>query len=168
MNIVPKTCVLEFEIRSLAAEDTGALIARLQAAAAAIVAPYLAAFPEAAIEVERLWDYPGLGTSVDADVVGFAKGLVGGNSTIKVPYGTEGGMFAARLGVPTVICGSGRKVIPSRMRASFKAFVFERRNRTGRPAESAAWCWQSRYHPHHEIRHSRNSSVRPLIHRDTR
>ena len=107
VNIVPKTCVLDFEIRSLAAEDTGALIARLQAAAAAIVAPYLAAFPEAAIEVERLWDYPGLGTLPGADVVTFAKGLVGGNSTVKVAYGTEGGLFAQRLGVPTVICGPG-------------------------------------------------------------
>ena len=107
VNIVPKTCVLDFEIRSLAGEDTDALIARLEAAAEAIVAPHRAMFPEAAIVVERLWDYPGLATSVDADVVSFAKGLVGGNGTIKVPYGTEGGMFAARLGVPTVICGPG-------------------------------------------------------------
>ncbi len=107
VNIVPKTCVLEFEIRSLAGEDTGGLIARLDAAAERIVAPHRGAFPEAAIVVERLWDYPGLGTSPDADVVAFAKGLVGGNGTIKVPYGTEGGMFAQRLGVPTVICGPG-------------------------------------------------------------
>lgn len=107
VNIVPKTCSLDFEIRSLAGEDTGVLIARLEAAAEAIVARYRAAFPEAAIVVERLWDYPGLGTSPDADVVAFAKGLVGGNATIKVPYGTEGGMFAQRLGVPTVICGPG-------------------------------------------------------------
>lgn len=107
VNIVPKSCVLDFEIRSLAGEDTDALIARLNAAAAAIVAPYRATFPEAAIMVERLWDYPGLGTPPDATVVAFAKGLVGGNGTIKVPYGTEGGLFAARLGVPTVICGPG-------------------------------------------------------------
>lgn len=107
VNIVPKTCVLDFEIRSLAGEDTNGLIARLDAAAKAIVAPHRAAFPEAAIVVERLWDYPGLGTLPDADVVAFAKGLVGGNGTIKVPYGTEGGLFAQRLGVPTVICGPG-------------------------------------------------------------
>lgn len=107
VNIVPKSCVLDFEIRSLAGEDTAALIARLQAAAAAIVAPHRPEFPEAAIVVQRLWDYPGLGTSPDADVVRFAKGLVGGNGTIKVPYGTEGGLIAARLGVPTVICGPG-------------------------------------------------------------
>ena len=107
VNIVPKTCVLEFEIRSLAGEDTDALIATLEAAAKMIVTPYLAEFPEAGIVVERLWDYPGLGTEPDADVVSFARGLVGGNGTIKVPYGTEGGMFAARLGLPTVICGPG-------------------------------------------------------------
>ena len=107
VNIVPKTCVLEFEIRSLAGQDTDALIARLETAAQAIVAPHRAAFPEAAIIIDRQWDYPGLGTSPDADVVRFAQGLVGGNGTIKVPYGTEGGLFAARLGVATVICGPG-------------------------------------------------------------
>ena len=107
VNIVPKTCVLDFEIRSLAAEDTDALITRLRVAAEAIVAPYRAEFPEAAIVVERLWEYPGLATSPDADIVSFAKRLVGGNGTFKVPYGTEGGLFAQRLGVPTVICGPG-------------------------------------------------------------
>ncbi len=107
VNIVPKTCVLDFEIRSLAGEDTDGMIAQLTAAAEAIVAPYRAAFPEAAIVIERLWDYPGLDTPPDSDVVAFAKGLVGGNGTIKVPYGTEGGLFAGRLGVPTVICGPG-------------------------------------------------------------
>lgn len=107
VNIVPKTCVLDFEIRALAGEDTAALIARLEADAAAIAAPHRAAFPEAAIRIERLWDYPGLGTLASADVVAFAKGLLGSNGTIKVPYGTEGGMFAQRLGVPTVICGPG-------------------------------------------------------------
>ena len=48
-----------------------------------------------------------MGTSPDAAVTRFAMGLVGGHGTIKVPYGTEGGLFAAHLGVPTVICGPG-------------------------------------------------------------
>ena len=80
VNIVPKTCVLDFEIRSLAGKISRALIDRLEVAAEAIVAPQRAAFPEAAIVVERLWDYPGLGTPPGADVVSFAKGLVGGQS----------------------------------------------------------------------------------------
>ncbi|OYX25782.1 MAG: acetylornithine deacetylase, partial [Rhodobacterales bacterium 32-66-7] len=97
----------DFEIRSLAGEDVPALITRLEAEAEAIVAPLRAEFPEAAIKVERLWDYPGLGTPSDAEVVRFVKGLTGANGTIKVAFGTEGGLFDQRLGVPTVICGPG-------------------------------------------------------------
>ena len=107
VNIVPNACVLDFEIRSLAEDDPEALIARLRAAAEAIVAPRRAEFPEAAITVERLWDYPGLGTPSDAGVVNFVKGLTGANGTIKVAFGTEGGLFSQRLGIPTAICGPG-------------------------------------------------------------
>ena len=107
VNIVPNLAVLDFEIRSLAGEDVAGLIARLEAEAEAIVAPLRGEFPEAAIRVERLWDYPGLGTPSDGEVVRFVKGLTGANGTIKVAFGTEGGLFDARLGVPTVICGPG-------------------------------------------------------------
>lgn len=107
VNIVPNACVLDFEIRSLAEDDPAALIARLETAADAIVAPYLGDFPEAAITIERLWDYPGLGTPGDAGVVRFVQGLTGANGTIKVAFGTEGGLFDTRLGIPTVICGPG-------------------------------------------------------------
>jgi acetylornithine deacetylase len=107
VNIVPNHAVLDFEIRSLAGEDVGALIRRLEAAAEAIVLPLRGEFPEAAIRVERLWDYPGLGTPSDAGVVNFVKGLTGANGTIKVAFGTEGGLFDQRLGIPTVICGPG-------------------------------------------------------------
>ena len=107
VNIVPNTAVVDFEIRSLAGEDTDGLITALQAAAEAICAPLRAGFPEAAIRLERLWDYPGLGTPPDAAVVNFVKGLTGANGTIKVAFGTEGGLFDARLGIATVICGPG-------------------------------------------------------------
>ncbi len=107
VNIVPNLAILDFEIRSLAGEDTDALIAELEAAAGRIVAPLLAEFPEAAIRIERLWDYPGLGTPPDAEIVWFVKGLTGANGTMKVAFGTEGGLFSSRLNVPTVICGPG-------------------------------------------------------------
>ncbi|OIQ65692.1 acetylornithine deacetylase [mine drainage metagenome] len=107
VNIVPNRCVLDFEIRSLAGDDPEVLIARLRAAAEAIVAPLRGTFPEAEIVVERLWDYPGLGTPSDAGVVNFVKGLTGANGTMKVAFGTEGGLFSQRLGIPTVICGPG-------------------------------------------------------------
>jgi acetylornithine deacetylase len=107
VNIVPNLAVIDWEIRSLAGEDVAGLIARIEAAAAWIVAPERAAFPEAAIRVERLWDYPGLDTPTDAGVVRFVQSLTGANGTIKVAFGTEGGLFAERLGIPTVICGPG-------------------------------------------------------------
>ena len=107
VNIVPQTAVIDWEIRALATEDVPALIAEVQAAAEAIVAPLRPDFPEAAIATQRLWDYPGLGTAPDAGVVRFVQSLTGANGTIKVAFGTEGGLFDARLGVPTVICGSG-------------------------------------------------------------
>jgi acetylornithine deacetylase len=107
VNIVPNMAVIDFEIRSLAEDDPALLIEELRQMGEAIVAPMRGDFPEAAIQVERLWDYPGLGTPSDAAVVQFVKGLTGANGTIKVAYGTEGGLFSKSLGIPTVICGPG-------------------------------------------------------------
>ncbi len=107
VNIVPNRAVVDFEIRSLAGEDTEGLIAALQVAAEGICAPLRGEFPEVEIRVARLWDYPGLATPSDAGVVNFVKGLTGANGTMKVAFGTEGGLFDARLGIPTVICGPG-------------------------------------------------------------
>ena len=107
VNIVPNSCTLDFEIRNLAGDDPQALIDRLRAEADRITAPLKAAFPEAAITIDRLWDYPGLGTPTSAPVVRFVKSLTGANGTRKVAFGTEGGLFSARLGIPTVICGPG-------------------------------------------------------------
>jgi acetylornithine deacetylase len=107
VNIVPNLCTLDFEIRNLAGDDPQALIDRLRAEADRITTPLKAAFPEAAITIDRLWDYPGLGTPTSAPVVRFVKSLTGANGTMKVAFGTEGGLFFTRLGIPTVICGPG-------------------------------------------------------------
>jgi len=107
VNIVPNSCTLDFEIRNLAGDDPQALIDRLRVEADRITAPLKAAFPEAAITIDRLWDYPGLGTPSSAPVVQFVKSLTGANGTMKVAFGTEGGLFSTRLGIPTVICGPG-------------------------------------------------------------
>jgi acetylornithine deacetylase len=107
VNIVPNLCTLDFEIRNLAGDDPQVLIDRLRAEADRITTPLKAAFPEAAITIDRLWDYPGLGTPTSAPVVRFVKSLTGANGTMKVAFGTEGGLFFTRLGIPTVICGPG-------------------------------------------------------------
>ncbi len=107
VNIVPNLAVLDWEIRSLATEDVSAMLAEVQAGADALLLPLHSRFPEAAITTQRQWDYPGLDTPTDANVVRFVQSLTGANGTIKVAFGTEGGLFDTRLGVPVVICGPG-------------------------------------------------------------
>ncbi|QYK41107.1 MAG: acetylornithine deacetylase [Paracoccaceae bacterium] len=105
LNIVPNLCTLEYEVRNLAEDDPDAILADLRAAAARIVADTGDA--DARVEFQQTMRYPGLGTPPGAAVVAFVKGLTGANGTIKVAYGTEGGLFAERLGLPVVICGPG-------------------------------------------------------------
>ncbi len=105
LNIVPNRAEVDFEIRHLAEDDPEALVAEIAAAAAGIVAA--TGDPDAAIGIAEVMNYPGLGTAPDAAVVAFVKALTGANATIKVAFGTEGGLFADRLGLPTVVCGPG-------------------------------------------------------------
>lgn len=105
LNIVPDACRLEMEIRALAEDDPQALVARLRAAAGRIVAAE--ADPDAAIEIAETGGYPGLATPPDSPEVRLLQALSGATGTIKVAYGTEGGLYAQRLGVPVVICGPG-------------------------------------------------------------
>jgi acetylornithine deacetylase len=51
--------------------------------------------------------FPGLDTAADARVVGLASRFAGHSRTGRVAFGTEGGLFAATAGIPTVICGPG-------------------------------------------------------------
>ena len=107
LNIVPNACTLEFEIRDLASDDVAAIEARIRAAAEAIVAPWRAQFPEAAITIEPINFYPGLDTR-HPGALAFARAVSGHNgAAIKLAFGTEGGLFAQSLGVPAVICGPG-------------------------------------------------------------
>ncbi|MFK8253993.1 acetylornithine deacetylase [Ancylobacter terrae] len=107
LNIVPNLCTLDFEIRNIAADDPAAILARIEAAAAAIVERAAAIAPEASIAIEVVNAYPGLDTPATSQAVAFVKALTGANGTIKVAFGTEGGLFDEALAVPTVICGPG-------------------------------------------------------------
>jgi acetylornithine deacetylase len=107
LNIVPNRCDVEFEIRNLAEDDPAAILAEIRTAADNIIREAQAIAPEAAITFAITMAYPGLATPPDAEVVSFVKSLTGANGTIKVAYGTEGGLFSERLAIPTVVCGPG-------------------------------------------------------------
>ncbi|WP_217578299.1 acetylornithine deacetylase [Mesorhizobium sp. GbtcB19] len=107
LNIVPNRCEVEFEIRNVAADDAAVILDRLREAAARIAADAASIAPEAAIDIEITNTYPGLDTPATSEAVAFVKSLTGANSTMKVAFGTEGGLFSRDLGTPAVVCGPG-------------------------------------------------------------
>ena len=107
LNIVPDNCRFDMEIRNLAEDDPLMLLERLKQEAEELATAARAHAEEAAIELEIFNAYPGLATEADNDVVLFVKSLVQSNSTTKVAFGTEGGLFSSQLKIPTVVCGPG-------------------------------------------------------------
>jgi acetylornithine deacetylase len=107
LNIVPNRCELEIELRHLPGDDTSAIFDNLRREALRIERAARRVAPEAAVELTLTHAYPGLDTTGNSDAVRFVQSLTGNNSTIKVAYGTEGGLFDQYLGVPTVVCGPG-------------------------------------------------------------
>lgn len=107
LNIVPNHAVVDWEIRNLAGDDPLEILDRVKARAADIVATAQTTAPEAAITMEIVNTYPGLDTPPDAEAVRFVKGLTGANGTMKVAFGTEGGLFTRDAGIPVVVCGPG-------------------------------------------------------------
>jgi len=107
LNIVPDSCWFEFEFRTIAADDAGALIDEVVAYARDKLEPAMKAVaPQAGITFEEKSEFPGLETPANAELVGFTKQLVGANQHGKVAYGTEAGLFAA-AGIQSVVIGPG-------------------------------------------------------------
>jgi len=108
LNIVPDRCELVFEFRVVAGDDPDALVARVAEHARTVLEPAMHAVdPATGIDIEIFAGFPGLDTAPDAPVVTLAKALAGRNDHAKAAYGTEGGLFAAIAGIPTVIVGPG-------------------------------------------------------------
>jgi acetylornithine deacetylase len=107
INIVPNRASFDFELRYLPGDDEGEMFRRIEAAADEIAEAARARFAGARLAFEPLVGYPALDTAPDEEVVAFVKSLTGANATTKISFGTEGGLYQQRLGVPTVVCGPG-------------------------------------------------------------
>lgn len=107
LNIVPKSCSFEFEFRHLPEDDPEAILDELRRHVAENIEPEMrAAQPGTGFEFEPMSHIPALSTDEDADVVQLVKALTGQNSTGKVSFGTEAGLFQIG-GMPSVVCGPG-------------------------------------------------------------
>lgn len=107
MNIVPNRASFDFEIRYLPEDDAHAIVSRIRAAAETIAEGYRGVFAQARFAFMDLQSYPAMNTPVDSEAVKFVHSLTGGNSTGKITFGTEGGLFQKVLGTPAVVCGPG-------------------------------------------------------------
>jgi acetylornithine deacetylase len=107
LNIVPRDCRFEFEFRPLPAEDAYGLLEEVKSFAERELLPEMKGVAGTTdIHWELLSEFPGLDTDEDAEVTRFVKRLTGGNSTGKVSFGTEAGLFS-RARIPAVVCGPG-------------------------------------------------------------
>ena len=107
MNIVPNRCTFDFEIRYLPEDDEHAIVTRIKGVAEKVAATYCDVFAAARFDFADLQSYPAMNTPVDSEAVKFVHALTGGNSTGKITFGTEGGLFQKVLGTPAVVCGPG-------------------------------------------------------------
>jgi acetylornithine deacetylase len=106
LNIVPKECRFDFEIRYLPGDDPDLLCAELRQHAATLLPDMHAVSTSTGIAFEEFNAIPALSAAPDSEVVQLAQSLSGANGVGKVSFGTEGGLYQ-RAGIPTVICGPG-------------------------------------------------------------
>ena len=107
LNIVPHHAVVTFEIRNLMSDDPKKILKRLGDLMAPVIAIAHQRAPYADIAFKVINSYPGLDTPLDNCVIKMLAELTSSDQRIKVAFGTEGGLFSQKLGIPTVVCGPG-------------------------------------------------------------
>ena len=109
LNVVPDCCEMAFEMRLVLGEEPDPLLGRLRRAARRMTSPSRARGRRAAVEIEIGNAYPGLAMPGSAAFVAFVQSAAParGSGSDRVDFGTEGGLFRQRLGLPTVVCGPG-------------------------------------------------------------
>jgi acetylornithine deacetylase len=109
VNVVPRDCVFDFEMRNLPATPHDAMTQPIVDFAHRELLPQMRAVaPEAAISFEMRMDLPAFGIEPDAPVVRWAMDLArtAQLGTGAVSFATEASLFQ-RAGIPTVVLGPG-------------------------------------------------------------
>jgi acetylornithine deacetylase len=108
LNIVPRQCQFEFEIRNLPQQDSATLVHDIKHYANDVLLPEMQArYPEASIDFAERSYYPGLRTDLASTVIAYTRTInpidrIGDN----VSFGTEAGLFDD-IGISCLVCGPG-------------------------------------------------------------
>ena len=108
LNIVPNLCQFDFEIRHLYEEDPQHLLNQIKNFARDHLEKEMHLIDsDTGFDFETLATYPGLLTDPGIEFVNYVKQLLDNDAHSKVIFGSEGGLFQKRLGIPTLVCGPG-------------------------------------------------------------
>ena len=106
-NILARSCVFGFDLRSLPGGDAAATLAPFFALARQLDAEIKARAPEGGVAVEQLADVPALRPEPASEAEAFVRRLAGDNGPARVvSFASEAGQFQG-AGLPTVLCGPG-------------------------------------------------------------
>ena len=105
LNVLADRCEITFELRHTTAFDPDRLLEPVWAA----VERERVTLGDVGggVEIEEITRYPALMTDRTADVVAVVERLADRGQSVPVGFGTEGGLFAAAVPAPVVICGPG-------------------------------------------------------------
>jgi acetylornithine deacetylase len=109
LNIVPKQCQFEFEIRNLPQDRLDDLSHEIKHYATdVLLADMRSRIEQADIQFTPISNYPGLNTDANSKVIEYTRSInpvdeIGENAS----FGTEAGLFDQHLGINSVVCGPG-------------------------------------------------------------
>jgi len=106
LNIVPRDCEFEFEMRHLPADDPAAFIAGLEQRARNLVPAMHAVDPATYVAFDTLSTTTGFDTASHRPIVALAHRCNEREGCGKVSFGSEAGLFDS-AGIATVLCGPG-------------------------------------------------------------
>jgi acetylornithine deacetylase len=106
LNIVPRDCTFDFEIRHLPFDDPDAFMRDVEAFAARFLPAMHAVDPGTYIAFDHLSTLPGFDTADGSDVAALGHDCNATTDVGKVSFGTEASLFHGAA-IPTVICGPG-------------------------------------------------------------
>src|SRR6478609_8327925 len=106
LNIVPRDCTFEFEIRHLPFDDPDAFFADVERHAQTYLPAMHAVDPATYIQFDHISTLPGFDDDGRNAIADIGRACSEAHTTHKVSYGTEAALFHNAL-MPAVICGPG-------------------------------------------------------------
>jgi acetylornithine deacetylase len=106
VNIVPRDCHFDFEIRHLPFDDPDALFAEVKAYVERFLPEMHKVAADTYIEFDALSTLPGFDTHGESDIAALGRACSGTGDHGKVSFGTEASLFHGAA-IPAIICGPG-------------------------------------------------------------